>query len=180
MNKAQLKQLISEIVQRKLIESSGTKAAQEVDRICREEIIKEVRVNTVYGSYNLPITEVYENDRVLYITVDANPANEETQLQELVSGTADKTGEIGSMTSTAEKDPKVKAAQEAEKKALELKRKADEEAARIAQREMSKKIANQRATANANVRVGQAARKRAEAEATAAKNAQRAAKNIGA
>ena len=74
MKKSELKKLISEAVRRKLNESKGQQVASKVNDIIQGGDIKEVKILTHYGSHDLEIVEVYSNNGILYLTVNADPA----------------------------------------------------------------------------------------------------------
>lgn len=87
MKKTELKKLISEIVQRKLNESSS-QVANSVNRVFEEGgTIKDVKIITHYGSHNLEIMEVWENNGILYFGVNASPVEQNETIQEI--------GEVG-------------------------------------------------------------------------------------
>jgi hypothetical protein len=74
MKKSELKKLISETVRRKLNESRGQQVASKLNDIIQGGDVKEVKILTHYGSHDLEIIEVYSNNGVLYLTVNADPA----------------------------------------------------------------------------------------------------------
>lgn len=74
MKKSELKKLINEALRRKLNESKGQQVASKVDDIIQGGDIKEVKILTHYGSHDLEIVEVYSNNGILYLTVNADPA----------------------------------------------------------------------------------------------------------
>lgn len=74
MKKSELKKLIGEAVRHKLNESRGHDVASKLNDIIRGGDLKEVKILTHYGSHNLEIVEVYNNNGVLYMTVNADPA----------------------------------------------------------------------------------------------------------
>lgn len=84
MKKSELKKLISEVVQRKLNETDGKKIANIVNNILRDETINDIQILTHYGSHPLEIMEVYQDNGVLYLTVNANPLNEINKLGEVL------------------------------------------------------------------------------------------------
>jgi hypothetical protein len=74
MKKSELKKLISETVRRKLNESRGQQVASKLNDIIQGGDVKEVKILTHYVSHDLEIIEVYSNNGVLYLTVNADPA----------------------------------------------------------------------------------------------------------
>lgn len=74
MKKSELKKLISETVRRKLNESRGQQVASKLNDIIQGGGVKEVKILTHYGSHDLEIIEVYSNNGILYLTVNADPA----------------------------------------------------------------------------------------------------------
>jgi hypothetical protein len=74
MKKSELKQLIGEVIRRKLNESEGQQVASNIHNIIQSGDIKDVKILTHYGSHNLEIIEVYSKGGILYMTVNANPA----------------------------------------------------------------------------------------------------------
>ena len=74
MKKSELKKLISEAVRRKLNESRGQQVASKLNDIIQSGDVKEVKILTHYGSHDLEIIEVYSNNGILYLTVNADPA----------------------------------------------------------------------------------------------------------
>jgi hypothetical protein len=73
MKKSELKKLIGEAVRRKLNESKGQQVASKLNDIIQGGDVKEVKILTHYGSHDLEIVEVYSNNGVLYLTVNADP-----------------------------------------------------------------------------------------------------------
>ena len=88
MKKFELRNLIKEIVQRKLNEDVGQNA-YAVNKIVSENSIKDVKIMTHAGSHNLEIVEIYENNGVLYFSVNADPVEQNETIQEI--------GEVGAM-----------------------------------------------------------------------------------
>lgn len=86
MKKFELRNLIKEIVQRKLNEDVGQNA-YAVNKIVSENSIKDVKIMTHAGSHNLEIVEVYENNGVLYFSVNTDPVEQNETIQEI--------GEVG-------------------------------------------------------------------------------------
>jgi hypothetical protein len=86
MKKSELKSLINEIVQRKLNEARS-QIADAVNKIASEGEIKDVKILTHYGSHDLEVVEVYENNGVLYFGVNADPVEQNETIQEI--------GEVG-------------------------------------------------------------------------------------
>lgn len=74
MKKSELKKLIGEAVKRKLNESNGQQVASTVNDIIQGGDVKEVKILTHYGSHDLEIIEVYSSNGILYLTVNADPA----------------------------------------------------------------------------------------------------------
>lgn len=74
MKKSELKKLIGEAVKRKLNESNGQQVASKVNDIIQGGDVKEVKILTHYGSHDLEIIEVYSSNGILYLTVNADPA----------------------------------------------------------------------------------------------------------
>jgi hypothetical protein len=74
MKKSELKKLIGEAVKRKLNESKGQQVASKLNDIIQGGDVKEVKILTHYGSHDLEIVEVYSNNGILYLTVNADPA----------------------------------------------------------------------------------------------------------
>ncbi len=74
MKKSELKKLIGEAVRRKLNESKGQQVASKLNDIIQGGDVKEVKILTHYGSHDLEIVEVYSNNGILYLTVNADPA----------------------------------------------------------------------------------------------------------
>lgn len=91
MKKFELKNLIKEIVQRKLNEDVGQNA-YAVNKIVSENSIKDVKIMTHAGSHNLEIVEVYENNGVLYFSVNADPVEQNETIQEIGEVGADESG----------------------------------------------------------------------------------------
>ena len=86
MKKFELRNLIKEIVQRKLNEDVGQNA-YAVNKIVSENSIKDVKIMTHAGSHNLEIVEIYENNGVLYFSVNTDPVEQNETIQEI--------GEVG-------------------------------------------------------------------------------------
>jgi len=88
MKKFELRNLIKEIVQRKLNENIGQNA-DAVNKIVSENSIKDVKIMTHAGSHNLEIVEIYENNGVLYFSVNTDSVEQNETIQEI--------GEVGAM-----------------------------------------------------------------------------------
>ena len=82
MKKSELKNLISEIVQRKLNESSS-ETANSVNKLCHQGDIKDVKIVMHGGSQNLEIIEVWENNGVLYFSVNTTSVEQNETIQEI-------------------------------------------------------------------------------------------------
>ena len=74
MKKSELKKLIGEVIRRKITESKGQDIASKLNDIIQGESVKEVKILTHYGSHDLEIIEIYSNNGILYMTVNADPA----------------------------------------------------------------------------------------------------------
>jgi len=88
MKKFELRNLIKEIVQRKLNENIGQNA-DAVNKIVSENSIKDVKIMTHAGSHNLEIVEIYESNGVLYFSVNTDSVEQNETIQEI--------GEVGAM-----------------------------------------------------------------------------------
>jgi flagellar motility protein MotE (MotC chaperone) len=88
MKKFELRNLINEIVQRKL-NDARSQIADTVNKIASEGEIKDVKIMTHYGSHDLEVVEVFENNGVLYFSINTDSVEQNETIQEI--------GEVGAM-----------------------------------------------------------------------------------
>lgn len=146
MNRSQLKQLINEIVQRKLNEATGKQAADSINKIFDDEgYLEDVRISTFYGSEPLKIMEIWSDGRTLYINVDAPSANNISEA-DMQTGEVDATQSTEPDQQTTKSDPTLSTKQkelDKQKKNLEtLSNVVKKSESNIAKREETIKKAN--------------------------------------